>query len=73
MLFRHMEASPLAVSSRAGESVAEAVERCKRIRVLQREVRRQEAALRRESQFNRKVEINAALRQVEQALDQLKC
>jgi hypothetical protein len=53
--------------------VAEAVERCKRIRVLQREVRRQEAALRRESQFNRKVEINAALRQVEQALDQLKC
>jgi hypothetical protein len=71
MLFRHMEASPLAVSSRAGESVAEAVDRCKRIRVLQREVRRQEAALRRESQFNRKVEINARLRQANQLLSSL--
>ena len=63
MLFRHMEASPLAITSRAGESIADAVERCKNIRSRQRERRRLEAALRRERQFNRKVEINAALRQ----------
>ena len=63
MLLRHMEASPLAIASRAGRTVAEAVERCKAIRGRQRERRRLEAALRRERQFNRKVEINARLRQ----------
>lgn len=62
MLFRHMEASPLAIASRAGESIADAVERCKAVRARQREYRRLETALRRERQFNRKVEINAALR-----------
>ena len=39
MLFRHMEASPLAITSRAGESIGEAVERCKAIRSRQRERR----------------------------------
>jgi hypothetical protein len=68
MLLRHMQASPLAVSSRAGESVAEAVERCKTIRARQRERRRLETALRRERQFNRKVEINAALRRCQDDL-----
>lgn len=65
MLFRHMEASPLAITSRAGESVADAVERCKSIRSYEREIRRLEAALRRERQFNRKVEINARLRKAQ--------
>lgn len=68
MLFRHIEASPMAISSRSGESVAEAVERCKAIRARQRERRRLEAALRRERQFNRKVEINAALRRCQDDL-----
>lgn len=68
MLFRHMDASPMAISSRPGESVADAVERCKAIRARQRERRRLEAALRRERQFNRKVEINAALRRCQDDL-----
>ncbi len=68
MLFKHMEASPLAIASRGGESIADAVERCKAIRARQRERRRLETALRRERQFNRKVEINAALRRCQDEL-----
>ena len=62
MLLGHMQASPLAIATRVGESLSEAIERGKAIRVHQRELRRLEAALIRESQFNRKVEINAQLR-----------
>ena len=58
MLLRHMQASPLAIVTRAGETLAAAIERGKAIRGYGREIRRLEAALRRESQFNRKVEIN---------------
>jgi Domain of unknown function (DUF4391) len=71
MLFRHMEGSPLAIGSRAGETIADAVERCKAIRTRQREQRRLKAALRREHQFNRKVGINAALRRCEVELSKL--
>lgn len=71
MLFRHMEASPLAIGTRAGETIADAVERGKAIRARQRERRRLEAALRRERQFNRKVEINAALRRCQEDLAEL--
>lgn len=71
MLFRHMEASPLAVVFRAGESIAEAVERCKAIRTAHREHRRLEAALHREQQFNRKVEINRMLRESSKELERL--
>ena len=71
MLFKHMEASPQAITLRAGESLSEAIERGKRIRVLQRELRRMEMALRREIQFNRKVEINAQLRERKAELESL--
>jgi hypothetical protein len=71
MLIRHMEASPLAIVARAGEPVAETVERCKAIRNTQRERRRLEAALRRELQFNRKVEINRMLRECSEELARL--
>ncbi len=71
MLFRHIEASPLAITFRAGESIAEAVERSNAIRVRQREWRRLESALRRENQFNRKIEINARLRQCTEELVKL--
>ena len=63
MLLRHMEASALGIAPRAGEPLATVIERGKAIRAQRREIRRLEAALRRENQFNRKVEINAALRQ----------
>lgn len=71
MVFRHMEASPLAIAARSGESVAEALERCKAVRARQRERRRLEAALRRERQFNRKVEINGMLRKCSEELARL--
>jgi hypothetical protein len=63
MLRRHMVASPLALSSRAGETLPEAIERGIRIRAKRRERQRLEVRLKQEIQFNRKVEINAALRQ----------
>lgn len=71
MLLRHILASPLALAPRAGESLAEVIERGKTIRARQRECRRLNAALRRESQFNRKVEINAALRERKNELSEL--
>jgi hypothetical protein len=71
MLLRHMQASPLAIATRAGETLAAAIERGKAIRGYEREIRRLEAALRRKSQFNRKVEINSKLRQCTAALELL--
>jgi hypothetical protein len=63
MLRQHMEASPLALRSRAGETLTETIERANRIRAKRREGQRLQVRLKREIQFNRKVEINAALRQ----------
>lgn len=71
MLLKHMSASPLAIPSRPGESIADAVQRVKAIRAVQRERRRLETALRRELQFNRKVEINAGLRKCVEELASL--
>lgn len=71
MLLRHMQASPLAIATRAGEPLAAAIERGKAVRGYEREIRRLEVALRRESQFNRKVELNAQLRQANQLLSYL--
>ena len=69
LVLRHIPAAgelPVAL-----EPVAETVERCKAIRNTQRERRRLEAALRRELQFNRKVEINAMLRECSEELARL--
>jgi hypothetical protein len=63
MLRQHMLASPFALSPRAGETLAETVERGNQIRIKRRECQKLEMKLKRELQFNRKVEINAALRQ----------
>ena len=63
MLRQHMQASPLALRARTGETLAETIERANRIRAKRRERQRLEVRLKREIQFNRKVEINAALRQ----------
>lgn len=63
MLQRHMRASPLALSPRPGESLAETAERGNRIRAQLRACQKLESQLRHELQFNRKVELNAALRQ----------
>lgn len=71
MLRHHMLASPLALDSRAGETLAETVERGNRIRAKRRECQRLEVRLRQEAQFNRKVEINAAIRQCSAELEAL--
>jgi Domain of unknown function (DUF4391) len=62
MLRQLMLASPLAVQSRASESLAKVVERSGSIRAKLRECQKLELQLRKEVQFNRKVEINTALR-----------
>jgi Domain of unknown function (DUF4391) len=68
MLRAYMLASPFALQPRVGETLAEAVERGSRIRAKRRECKQLEAKLRKESQFNRKVEINSTLRQLTNSL-----
>jgi hypothetical protein len=56
---------------RAGETLKEQVERQVQIRSAQAECRKMEARLQKEKQFNRKVEINAQLRQLRAELEGL--
>lgn len=55
-------------SARPGENLHALVERTERIRLKQRELERCEARLQKEKQFNRKVAINAELRDLKQEL-----
>jgi len=71
MLRAHMAASPFALQPRLGESLPDAVARGVLIRAKRRECKQLEAKLRKESQFNRKVEINANLRDARTLLEQL--
>lgn len=57
--------------ARPGEDLQERVARMERIRLKQRELERCEARLRKEKQFNRKVAINAELRDLKQELERL--
>lgn len=52
------------IPSRPEESLADAVERVEQLQAKQREIDKITARLKREKQFNRKVEINAELRQM---------
>jgi hypothetical protein len=71
MLRQHIAASPFALPSRSGEALEETVERVAKIRGKRRECKQLESKLRKEIQFNRKVEINAELRQRQAELAQL--
>jgi hypothetical protein len=71
MLRQHMLASPLGLASRPGETLPETVERGNQIRAKRRECEKLEVKLRKEIQFNRKIEINGALRQCRAELDEL--
>jgi hypothetical protein len=71
MLRAHMVASPFALRSRVGESLPDTVERGSRIRAKRRECKQLEAKLKKEAQFNRKVEINAQLRACQTTLAEL--
>jgi hypothetical protein len=72
MLRQHILASPLGLRSRPGEGLATTVERGNSIRLKRRECQKLEVRLKKEIQFNRKVEINAALRQIRAELAELK-
>ncbi len=63
MLRAHMRASPLGLIPRTSETLLEMVQRGNQIRAIRRECQKLELKLKREIQFNRKVEINAMLRQ----------
>jgi hypothetical protein len=57
--------------ARPAEGLPARVERMERIRIKQREMERCRSRLRKEKQFNRKVEINAELRELKQEIDNL--
>jgi hypothetical protein len=71
MLRQHIAASPFALRSRAGEPLETTIERVAKIRGKRRECKQLESKLRKEVQFNRKVEINAELRQRQAELTEL--
>lgn len=70
-LYNHLLTSLMPYPARPGEDLQKRVERMKRIRLGQRELERCEAWLRKERQFNRKVAINAELRDLKQELEGL--
>lgn len=61
----------LPLPSRPGEVLTDLLERIEQVAAKRREVERTEARLAREKQFNRKVGINAVLRQLKTELDQI--
>lgn len=71
-LYGHLLLPLMPYPARSGEDLQKRVERMERIRLKQRELERCEARLRKEKQFNRKVGINAELREVKAQLSELK-
>jgi hypothetical protein len=70
-LYGHLLLPLMPYPARSGEVLQERVERMELIRLKHREVERCEARLRKEKQFNRKVAINAELRDLKQELENL--
>ncbi len=71
-LYEQIVRCHIPLSPRTGESLAEHVARFRAIEAKGRERQQLEARLEREKQFNRKVELNAALRSVSHELENLK-
>lgn len=71
-LYNHLLAPLMPYPVRPGENLQTQVERMERIRLMRRELERCEARLRKEKQFNRKVAINAELRELKNLLSELK-
>jgi hypothetical protein len=71
MLQRHMLASPMALLPRTGESLQAMADRASLIRSKEKECRLLDSKIRKEIQFNRKVQLNAALRAKRVELSQL--
>jgi len=67
-LYEQLLAPLMHYPARQGERLQQQVERMSMIRFKQREVEQCESRLRKEKQFNRKVEINSELRELKKAL-----
>lgn len=61
MLHRHMLSSPMALAPRPGESLQSMADRASLIRMKEKECHRLEVRVKKEVQFNRKVEFNTLL------------
>lgn len=70
-LYEQLLCSVLPQPARLGESLPMQLQRLTKLRSLQGEQRKLEARLRKEIQFNRKVELNAQLRALNTHIDQL--
>ena len=70
-LYEQMLRRLLPLPPRAGETLKAQVERLGQLRSKQNECRKMEARLQKEQQFNRKVELNAQLRQLKLELANL--
>lgn len=70
-LYEHLLRSLLPQASRPGESLLGQLERLNRLRSRQSEHARLEARLRKEIQFNRKVALNAQLREIQNEITEL--
>jgi uncharacterized protein DUF4391 len=71
MLQRHMLASPMALLPRTGESLQAMADRASLIRSKEKECRLLDSKIKKEIQFNRKVQLNSALRAKRVELSQL--
>ncbi len=71
MLQQHMLASPMALLPRTGESLQAMADRASLIRSKEKECRLLDSKIRKEIQFNRKVQLNSALRAKRVELSQL--
>ena len=71
-LYRWLLHQIIPLSPRESETLDALVARVERLRMKEREADRLEARLQKEKQFNRKVEINAALRNLNQDIAKLK-
>jgi len=71
-LYEQIVRNHIPLPPRAGESLAEHVARYRAVEAKMRERQQLEAKLEREKQFNRKVELNGALRSVSHELESLK-
>lgn len=68
-LYGHLLLPLMPYPARPAEGLPAQVKRMERIRLKQRELERCEARLRKEKQFNRKIAINAELRELKQELE----
>ena len=70
-LYRHLLLPLLPRPARPGEDMQSMIERMENISLIERELERCEQRLRKEKQFNRKVEIHAELRELNNKFAQL--